>query len=220
MVERTEPRPYRILIVEDQPSGYETIRSAISATVRRCEFAEARSVEEAECLLNEDPFPFDLAVIDLKSGRDENGKQVVRAIEMVRRRHFGTKVMVCSANPTVQSACAAYEAGASAYVPKLQTATEDLQRKARELLEQRKEREEAARQLEAQRIADDEFESHREEWIDKYGGRRLLFDAKKRQLIVDDNCSGNIGEQLDKYDHATRLDIAILDVPSRKEQHV
>jgi len=217
VIERTQSRHHRILIVDDLPGERDAIRTAIEAIAPGCEFVDAATFGEAERCLREDLIPFDLAIVDIRLAHDEEGLNLIRGKDAAFQKRRQIPVIFYTAYPTVKSACEAYEAGASAYLPKLETTTEQFQEKVKELLERRKEREEAPRQMEAQRIADEEFELHRKDWVRRYGGKFLLFNAKTKQIVAEHDNPIELGEELDKYDRETRLDIAILQVPLWEE---
>ena len=213
-----EPRAYRILIVDDLPHERAAIRAAIAQGVGECRFVEADSVEAAERVLRDEAFPFDLAAIDLKLPEDTEGLTVVGIIKQVLRRHSQTRVIVLTAWPSVETTCAAYEAGAAAYLDKGdKDSTAKLQAKARELLELSDLRESLRRQYESQRRAEAALSAHRRQWARKHGGKFVLVRDGK-VLAARDNPHELLVE-LEKHDSAERLEIGIVEVPPPEQDH-
>ena len=171
-----EFRPYRVLIVDDLDHERIAIIVAIEAAVEGCEIVEAKNVTDAEHVLTGETQPCDLAVIDLKlEESDKDGVALVGIIKQVLQRHSATRVIIYTAYPSMDSACAAYEAGASAYISKLDVdSTEKLQEKSKELLEQPDLRQVLRLQHEALENAKKALAKNREDWVEKYGGKFVL----------------------------------------------
>ena len=211
------PRPYRILIVDDIPAERVAIRAAIEAAGSDCEIAEADSVESAERILIQGPFPFDVAVVDLRLHGMDDGLVVAGLIKRVLERHVQTRVVIVTAFPSIETACAAYEAGASAYISKLdEDTTNTLQRKVRELLEQRDLRDNLNRQYVAQREAQEAFEGEREEWIRHYGGKFVV--VRNREVLEAYENPRELWEDLRRFTTAEQAELGIVQVPATGDE--
>jgi response regulator RpfG family c-di-GMP phosphodiesterase len=210
-----EIRPYRVLVVDDQDHARMAIKTVIGAAVPFCEFADASNTDEAQKFLMKEFPPFDLAVIDLKlEESDKDGLNVVRIIKGVLDRYSQTRVILYTAYPTVESACAAYEAGADSYISKIDPdATKKLQDKAKELLFQRDLRDRLLHQSQAHREAQKAFEENKEEWIKKYGGRFVI--VREGKVIAEAKDLFEADQLLGKYTPNARCDLAVLDIPSQ-----
>ncbi len=209
-------RPYRVLIVDDLPHERIAIRAAIEEAVAGCEFAEADGVAAAERILREEAFPFDLAVIDLRLVDDAEGLTVLDIIKQAPRRHSQTRVIILTAFPSVETACGAYEAGASTYLDKRDAdSTRKLQEKARQLLELRDLRRSVRRQYESQQAAEAALRDNRDEWTRTYGGKFVLVRAG-RVLLARDH-PHDLLEALEEYGARERSEMGIVEVPQRKE---
>jgi DNA-binding NtrC family response regulator len=220
-----EIRPYRILVVDDQDHARMAIKTAIGAAVPFCEFADALNTDEAQKSLKESS-PFDLAVIDLKLGElDKDGINLVKVMKGV----CYSRIIIFTAYPSVESACAAYEAGADSYISKIdpdatrklqdkakelsKEKLKELQDKAKELLLQRDLRARLQRQSQAYREAQKAFEENEKEWIEKYAGQLVI--VHKGTVVAQAKEPFEADQLLSKYTPDERCDLAVLDIPSR-----
>jgi len=214
-----ELRPYRVLVVDDQDHARLAIKTAIGAAVPLCEFTEASNTNEAQEFLRKEFPPFDLAVIDLRLEEpDKDGLNVVKIIKGILDHCSQTRVILYTAYPSVETACAAYEAGADVYISKNDpNATKKLQDKARELLTQRELRARILRQLQSYREARKTFEENKKEWIEKYAGQFVI--VHKGRVVAHAKDPFEADQLLGKYTPDERCDLAVLDIPLRGSEN-
>jgi len=217
----TEFRPYRVLVVEDQPSQRVAIKAAIDAVVEGCDFVEAVDLTDAESVLEREMDPFDLAVVDLKlkeGSEEEEGIKVVGIIKQILQRHSGTRVIVYTAYPKLKSACASYEAGANAYISKLDLdATDQLQKKVKELLEQPDIRQVLRQQDKALEDAKKALVKNRKEWTEKYGGKFAV--VRNGEVIESKKDPHDLWDILEKYNTKERCKMGIIQVPLEEDKN-
>lgn len=214
------PRPHRVLVVDDKDHARVAIKAAIGAAVPRCEFLEAENVTSAEKILEKERPSFDLAVIDLKLEElDRDGTTLLRLIKQTLHQHAQASVIIYTAYPTFETACAAYEAGASSYISKLdRNSTQKLQNRAKELLEQPGIRESLQRQWQAHRQADKAFAENRKNWVEKYGGKLVV--VKDCQVIEAHDNPREIWKFLnDNFTPDERCDIAVIEIPLEEQDN-
>ena len=206
-----ELRPYRVLVVDDLDRIRLAIKTAIGAAVPSCEFVEAKNATNAEEVLKRELLPFDLAVIDLRL--EEPDKDGITLVKVMKGICY-SRIIIFTAYPSVESVCAAYEAGADSYISKLEPdATKKLQDKAKELLLQRDLRARILRQSEAHREAQKAFEENEKEWIKKYGGQFVI--VHKDKVVAHAKDPFEADQLLGKYTPDERCDLAVFDIPSR-----
>ena len=204
-----EIRPYRVLVVDDLDHARLAIKTAIGDAVPSCEFVEAENATKAEEVLKREE-PFDLAVIDLKLEEpDKDGITLVKVMKGV----FYSRIIIYTGYPTVETACAAYEAGADSYISKLYSdATEKLKNKAKVLLTQRDLRARLQRQSQAHREAQKAFEENKQDWTKKYAGQFVI--VQKGKVVEHAKDPFGAWNLLDKYTPDERCDLAVLEIPS------
>lgn len=208
-----EARPYRVLVVDDLSHERQAIIAAIEQAVPTCEFIEADSVPSAEAIIKEQAEPFDLAVIDLRLEDDVEGLKLFGPKNPIHPMLLQTRIIVLTAYPSWQTACKAYESGASTYLSKLDPdSTEKLQQKARQLLLL----ENMRRQLDAQYRADQAFAHHYEGWCKQYAGKCLLVRGEE-VLSVHDTLYA-LSRGLQEYPDEDRPDIGIVKVPPLEQE--
>jgi len=223
MTDQKDTQHYRILIVDDLAHQRIAIREAIGAVVPNCGFKEAESLEDAEKDLAEQKLPFDLAVVDqsLVPGdtEDKKGLALVGVIKEILQRHSQTKVIIVTAYPRLEAACAAYEAGANAYLSKLDLEyTSKLQEKVRELIDLRDMRGRLRQRDEAQRAANQAFAQHHEEWTKRYRGQ--IVAVRGGEVVVAANNPHTLWEKLSEYTTTERAQMGIIEIPETGENNV
>lgn len=207
-----ETPSYRVLVVDDLPEERLATLAAIQAVLPTCEVVEAGSLPEANQILREQPYPFDLVVVDLFLGQEAEGLLLLGSDNAIFRRHSETRVIVWTAHPGLESACAAYEAGADAYIDKrAENSTERFQQKAVECLEQRELRQKLAREYEAQRAAREALQTHEKEWGRKYGGKFVL--VSKGEVLAAHTNPVRLTEELRRYTTEEQAQMGIVAVP-------
>jgi len=210
MGNEVQQRPYRVLVVDDEKPQLAAVGSLVADELVNVEVKTAETLEEAEKLLQDEKFPFDLAIIDLRLDADAEGIVLTKVIRRVLRRHLQTPVIVFTAYPTWQNARDAFESGADAFISKLDVdATDQLRRKVRELVERRMERQELARQMESQERAEAAFKANRTKWGKECPGRFLLVRDGR---VVGAYASGHDAlEALGQSSEEEKLETGIID---------
>ena len=216
MLSRNASRPYRILIVDDVSGERVAIERALRAAVDNCEVVAVDSVESAGKAIQERLFPFDLAVLDLRLVSNAEALELLGRGKTIQRRSPVTSVIVYTAYPGLETACAAYESGADAYISKLDShSTEKLQKKARELLLRQHFREDLRKRMEAQQRAEEYLSAHREKMVRKYGGMFVLWQEGK--VLGSYDSVDVVLQELEKLSTDDRLGTAVLQVPRRED---
>lgn len=204
------PPAFHVLILDDQPGEREGIKASIEQEVPNCTFTEADCMAAAQKVLNERVAPFDLAIVDLVLADGHRGLDLFGPNRAIHPWVQRTRVIVLTAYPSWESACEAYESGASAYLSKLEpNSTVKLQQKAKELLLANSSR----RQSEAQMRADEAFATHYDRWCEQYAGKYLLVRGKEVLAVQDSMLA--VAKALDQFSEEDRPDIGLVKVPRR-----
>jgi len=215
MGNEVQQRPYRVLVVDDEKPQLAAIVSLVSDELNKdnVEVKTAETLEEAKKLLQDEKFPFDVAIIDLRLESDADGVSLIRPL---LRRHSQTPVVLFTAHPSWQSARDAFESGADAFISKLDVdATDQLRRKVRELVERRMQRQELARQMESQERAEVAFKANRTQWGKECPGRFLLVRDGR---VVGAYASGHDAlEALGQSSEEEKLETGIIDTRREDE---
>lgn len=213
-----EVNPVRVLIVDDLPQERRALKRAVSSVAPDCAFTEADSFESGLHMVQEAPEAFDLAVVDVVLPVRTEGLELVSIVKSVLRRATQTRIIVVTAYPEVKDACTSYEAGAEAYMSKLDPDfTVVFQEKVKKLLERRELRDSIHQQTEAQRRADDAFEAHREEWVEKYGGMFIM--ARGEEVLLARRNPRELWEELNRLPTDDRLEIGVVEIPRKGLEH-
>jgi DNA-binding response OmpR family regulator len=105
--------PYRLLVVEDEPTALSALRKYFSSKGYRVEYA--RELEEAEAMIMTAKYDVVLADLRLSWSYAVEGLEILR---FVRHHSHGTKVVILTAygSPEIQSSARAL--GAEAFLQK------------------------------------------------------------------------------------------------------
>lgn len=215
----SEDRPFRVLIVDDKQDERFAIKKTIEGTGLFCEFVEARSVTEAENILKNQKIPFDLTVVDHKLEEPpKDGTTLISIIRSVLNRYSQTRIILFTAYPCWETACAAYEAGADSCISKNDDdASKKLKQKAVELLQQRDLRQGLLRSRQAHQKATETFERNKEQLIKEYGGKFVVFHNGQIQESGDDPF--DVWKVLDeKYTKDQRYDVSVIQIPREEKK--
>jgi len=213
MPDKTTPA-YHVLIVDDKPREGEAIKAAVEQAVPDCDFTQASDIAAAKKALSEVLVPYDLAIIDMVLEHGTWGLDLFGPNRMIHPWVQRTRVILLTAYPSWETACEAYEAGASVCLSKLDpTSTAKLQQRARQLLVG----ESTRRQSLAQMQADEAFVAHYDEWCKQYRGKYLLVRGEQ-VLAIQDNMPA-LSRALEAFPEDERPDIGFVKVPrARMEQ--
>jgi len=205
------PPAFHVFIVDDKPAERKAIKASIEQAVPNCTFTEADSIAAAQKVLNERVAPFDLAIVDLVLEDGRRGLDLFGPNRAIHPWVERTRVILLTAFPSWESACEAYESGASAYLSKLDPdSTAKLQQKAKELLLANSLRRQSS---EAQVRADEAFVAHYDEWCKQYAGKYLLVRGEQVLAVHDSMLA--VAKALQQFPEEDRPDIGLVKVPRK-----
>lgn len=210
------PRKHRILIVDDLPYQRTEMKSVISKVTPECEFVEAGDFTRAKAILEEEILPFDLAIIDVRLGSTEQGKDGHVLAQQIMEKSPQTGVIVVTAYPGTEAEWPDRELpGEHSFISKLERdLTKKLKTDAKRLLERGNIRQNLRLQHDALEDAYKAFRKHEDEWIEKYAGRFIfVVDGEVVESAVD---ASVLQEAMRKHPVALRCKGSVIKVPFRQ----
>jgi len=212
-------KPYKVLIVDDEPDACRAIERAISAVVPNTSYAAAATLQDAQARIEEQG-PFDLAIIDIRL--DPFRRDAPTGIELLGPAKplcpwLGqTRVIVYTNYPDWETARQAYEAGISTYISKSEPShTERLQASAKALLELRELGDMWRSSFSAQRAAEEAFLQHHDEWMAQYSGKYVL--VRDGQVFKEFPNLADAWAYLGGRPASERVDLGIIRVQSEEQ---
>ncbi len=209
---------YRVLILDDEPEAVQGIREVIRAAVPDCGFVSAESADQALGIMSAADQPFDLAVVDVKLKGLKTGLALLGPSRPLRPWMGQTRVIVYTAYPDWETARDAYEAGASAFISKLEKDhTRKLAAAAKTLLKLRDLRESWRGNFEAQRAAEQSFAKNRSPWTKRYAGKFLV--VRNGKVVRQFGNVDRLFAHLEKQPLRERLQLGVVRVSPPEEHH-